>query len=340
MIILNDITDRKIWDQFVISNHSFTFFQSWDWGEYQKQIGNSIYRLGIYEGQKLIGVFLIIHISSKKGSFLHLRHGPVLHKWNNYKILDDIIDYMKRLSASCKVDFIRISPLIEHTNNNIKIFSSRKLRESPLHLFDVSYSWNLDLKPTEQEIFDKMEKNGRRHIRRSIREEVKVRCSNKSEDLIEFNRLRNETGERKKFSSCPNNLIESEFNVMSQGNNCLLWFAEYKSKPIAGAMIIYYGNRAFFHFGGSSKIIKNIPCSYLLQWEIIKDAKKRGCDTYNLWGVSSPENSSHPWYGTYLFKKNFGGYLKHYLHAQDLPLTYRYYFSYVTENIRKWQYGF
>ena len=53
------------------------------------------------------------------------------------------------------------------------------------------------------------------------------------------------------------------------------------------------------------KIIKNISCSYLLQWEIIKDAKKRGCDTYNFWGISSPDNNLHPWYGTYLFKKKF-----------------------------------
>ena len=338
MIHITDITCRKKWDKFVTSITPFTFFQSWDWGEYHRKIGNSIYRFGISNSDDLIGLALVIKIKSRKGSFLHLRHGPLLYDWTDYKVIDVLLEHLKKIGNENGIDFIRISPLIEYSEGNSNFFAERNFKESPLYLFDVAYSWNLDLDQSEEKIFSKMPKNTRNIIRRSIREGISIRSSNKIEDLIEFNGLRNETNKNKGFASSSNDLIETEFNIMSRDNNCLLWFSEFKSQPIAGAMLLYYGNQAFYHWGGSSKLNNNIPSSYLLHWEAIKDAKKRGCNTYNFWGVSPPDNNSHPWYGLSLFKKKFGGYLKHYLHAQDLPLTYNYYINYVIENVRKWQY--
>jgi len=82
-----------------------------------------------------------------------------------------------------------------------------------------------------------------------------------------------------------------------------------------------------------------IPVSYLLQWEAIKEGKKRGCKTYNFWGIA-PESEleakkDHPWKGLSLFKKGFGGYKKEYVKTQDFPLSWKYWPIYLFEEIRK-----
>ena len=100
-------------------------------------------------------------------------------------------------------------------------------------------------------------------------------------------------------------------------------------------MIIFHSKRGFYHQGAS--LPSKAPVSYLLQWEAIKEAKRRGCERYNFWGIvpDTKENANHPWKGLSLFKKGFGGYEKDYLKTKDYPLSFRYWLVYVFEKIRK-----
>ena len=41
-----EITDKKIWENFVTSQEDYTFLQSWSWGEFQKSQGE---RFGEWE---------------------------------------------------------------------------------------------------------------------------------------------------------------------------------------------------------------------------------------------------------------------------------------------------
>jgi len=49
-----EITDKKIWENFVTSQEDYTFLQSWSWGEFQKSQGEKVWRVGMY-GKQLIG---------------------------------------------------------------------------------------------------------------------------------------------------------------------------------------------------------------------------------------------------------------------------------------------
>ena len=59
--------------------------------------------------------------------------------------------------------------------------------------------------------------------------------------------------------------------------------ASRRGQPLASAVIVFYGNSAFYHHGAS--IPSKIPAAYLLQWEAIREAKRRGHRFYNFWGV-------------------------------------------------------
>ena len=85
-----------------------------------------------------------------------------------------------------------------------------------------------------------------------------------------------------------------------------------------------------------------VPVSYLIQWEAIKEAAKRGCKKYNFWGIapdihekSDIKKSKHPWAGLSLFKMGFGGERKDYVKTQDMPCSFLYAITYIIEKIRK-----
>ena len=42
--------------------------------------------------------------------------------------------------------------------------------------------------------------------------------------------------------------------------------------------------------------------SYLLQWEAVKEAKKRGCKTYDFLGIADPKDEKSPLAGVTDFK--------------------------------------
>jgi len=124
-----------------------------------------------------------------------------------------------------------------------------------------------------------------------------------------------------------------------------------KEEIVSAAIIIFWQGIAFYHQGASSPKYPKIPVSYLLQWEAIKEAKKRGCNVYNFWGIAPLENKKpyrnpfgilrgkHPWAGLTLFKTGFGGYKKEYVRTQDLPLSSKYWLNYFVEIVRRTKRG-
>ena len=98
-------------------------------------------------------------------------------------------------------------------------------------------------------------------------------------------------------------------------------------------LIIFMDKFAFYYQSGSQTT--KVPVNYLIQWQAILEARTRGCQIYNMWGVSPLDQKDHPWYGLTLFKTGFGGQLKQYMHARDFPLSPKYYFLRLIEKIPK-----
>ena len=55
----------------------------------------------------------------------------------------------------------------------------------------------------------------------------------------------------------------------------MLFLCKYKRKVVVAAIIIFYGDCAYYHHSASSDEAREVPASYFLQWQIIKEAKKR-----------------------------------------------------------------
>lgn len=296
------------WDKFVTSRLDYTFLQSSSWGEFQKQMGEKVWQF------KEVGQ--VFTVTARRGKFLFSPHG-----WGFAKKL---IDLAKNEGCS----FIRISPWLEDSQKNQNFFKKLGFRPSP-SMMHAEETWLVPIGGSEEEILAGMRKNTRNLIRRAIKENVTIE---KNQNINYLYSLQLEAAKRHHFVPFSKEYLEKEMAVF--GQNAVVFLGKYQDEVFAAALIIFYGKFAFYFQSGSKQT--SVPVNYLLQWEVIREAKRRGCQIYNMWGVTAENKKNAS--GLLTFKSGFGGYQKNYLHAQDLVLSSKYWLTYVLEKIpRNWR---
>jgi len=339
---IEEIENKEIWENFFLKDvNNKTFLQSFSWGEFNRELKNKVWRLGVFKGDQLIAVCLVIKITAKRGSFLLIQHGPNIAtgQKQEYKqeILKTLINKLKSIAKKERCSFIRISPLLERNEENKTMFKELGFINSAMHANAYESTWKLDLSLKEEDILKNMRKTTRYLIRQAQKNsEIEVYKSENPKDIDFYNKLNRETAHHKKFVPFSFDFIKNEFRVLSENKEALLFFAKYQNEIIAGALVIFWSGIAFYHQAAFSPKHHKLPVSYFLQWEIIKEAKIRKCFFYDFWGYIEPEsNRNHPWSGPSLFKRGFGGRPYYYIKTQDLPLSFRYWPVFLFEKIRK-----
>lgn len=328
------IEDKAIWDEFVCKVPLHTFFQSFEWADFNQNIGDTPKKYGFYEKDKLVGIALIIKVFAKRGTFLFCPHGPLftVDKPDYWKFF---LEFFREQGREEKVNFVRVSPTALDNHKIQALFSQEKFISAPIHMSAES-SWvlNLDNKPEEQ-LLAEMRKTTRYEIRQAEKRGYQVIKSTNPKDLKTFLKLYHQTVDRTNFVPFSDNYITKEFLAFSKNNKAMLFLEKHNSKFVAALMVIFHGQGAYYHQGATTPLGKE-AVSYLAQWEAIKEAKSRGCTFYNFWGIAPNDNPKHPWYGLSLFKKGFGGERINFIHAQDYPIKlWRYLPIYILETIRR-----
>ncbi|KKT35909.1 MAG: Methicillin resistance protein [Parcubacteria group bacterium GW2011_GWA2_44_12] len=333
-VSIHPIDDRGEWESFLESAAPQTFLHSWEWGEFNEALGDPVFRVGIYEHGALAGVALIIKVRARRGTFLFCPHGPLIAS-NQNEHVRALVAYLRALGKKEKAWFVRISSLFPDDSTHRAMFQKIGFRNAPIHMHSER-GWILDITPSEDELLKNMRKDARYAIKKAQKDGVTVTVSRDIADIGHFWSIYQETVARQEFAAFSKKYIVAEFAAFQNFNNALLLFAYYKGEAIAGAMIIFTKNSAFYHHGASTRTHSAISGAHVLQWSAIREAKRRGCNFYNFWGIA-PDNKprNHPWFGLSHFKKGFGGSCEDYLHAQDLVLSPRYYMTYLIERIRR-----
>jgi lipid II:glycine glycyltransferase (peptidoglycan interpeptide bridge formation enzyme) len=300
--------------------------------------GDEAFFLGIYDQEKLVGGSIVIHVHARRGDFLYLPYGPILDLLHP-KYFQKFIQELKQIAVKRGVVCIKVSPYLDENKENYQLFKSVDFRNSPLHIL-AETTWVLDITQTEEEILKNMRKNHRNLIRRAEKDGVTIRQSQEMKDLEKFIELHQETVVRHKFVPFSPKYIRKEFTAFQADNQVRVFLAEYEGKIISAAVIIFYGDTAVYRHGASASAYRKIPSSYLMLWEAILEAKKRGLKYFNFWGIAPDNNKKHPFAGITLFKTGFGGERKDLLHCQDLPVSKKYWLSWGVEMVRKVRRGF
>jgi len=330
MIQARPYTIEKQWELFLDTYAPDALFQRWQWGEVCTRQHEQVYRIGLYEKDTCIGVAQCIVVKAKRGNFLHVRHGPVLSRWDK-RVFSQVRNIIRALAKEHGCVCVRISPRIEGSDPVKKMFRNAGGIPAAIHAMDAECAWVLDITPSEDTLLSGMRKTTRYEIRRAIKVGVGITISKEKKDLSYFTELYKETAKRHGFVKHTG--IESEFDVFTKKDQAVIITGFFEKKPIASALILFSGHQAIYHHGAS--IASSIPVSYLVQWEAIRYAKERGVKEYNFWGIAPDGDPSHPWFGLSAFKKGFGGKEARTIHAYDFPVSFRYWILYVIEWVRK-----
>ena len=125
-------------------------------------------------------------------------------------------------------------------------------------------------------------------------------------------------------------LSEKIDRIKKLRDELLILLIENKKHPngiiISGAIVSKLGNKAWYMYGASDNIHRDLMPNYLLQWHMIKWAKKSGCKIYDFRGISGDLDENNPLYGLYRFKKGFNGDFTEFIGEFDMVLDkYLYY---------------
>jgi lipid II:glycine glycyltransferase (peptidoglycan interpeptide bridge formation enzyme) len=82
-------------------------------------------------------------------------------------------------------------------------------------------------------------------------------------------------------------------------------------------LLITYGNRGTYLYGGITNQKRNIMAGYALQWAAMKAAKEAGCTTYDFYGFDPFRAPGHRYARFSQFKSQFGGNVMRFIGAQD-----------------------
>lgn len=341
MYLVDFIKKENIWEKFVKKQKYTSFVQSSNYGKFYKNLGEDYWILGIFDEQKtLVGGSIILSTHAKRGNFFYLPYGPIL-EYNNELIKKTFFVELSKFAREKKMDFIRISPLILDTEEGRGAIQKFGYRPAPMHVL-AENSWLLDLSKDEQILLLGMKKNHRNLIRRCEREGVRIeqKVDKKSIDILHH--MLDITEKRHNFIRFSREYINAEFKKFFEAGEATI-FVGYlpDGRPDSATIIIFYGTMAVYRHSASLNIEKRLPTSYLMQWKIIQEAKKRGMKWYNFWGVDPiGAKDSHPFAGIGHFKRGFGGFQESLLHCHDLPITKRYWINWTIEMIRKKRRGF
>ncbi len=338
---IREITNKDEWEGFFLQCGEKTFLQSWNWGEFNVKTGSQIWRFGVYESEKLLAVALIMKISARRGTFLFIPHGPVilgdLAAKDKKEILELLVLQLVDIAKTQEANFIRVSSLFSDNEENQNIFLDLGFRPSPMHASAYEATWRLDIYPEEEELLRNMRKTTRYLIKKVAENpDVSIEISSDPQNIEIYQQLNRKVAKRQRFVPFSDSFIKNEFEIFDKDHEVVFIFGKNKGEITAGAMVIFWQGIGFYHQAASLGEFSRLSIPYLLQWEAIKEAKRRGCSVYDFWGFTDPKNfPKHPWAGPTLFKMGFGGYSRNYIKTQDFVVSKKYWLTYIIESLRK-----
>ena len=319
----------EYWDKALKKHSESNFLQSQAWANANSQMGNFPFVINL-ENHDICVSFLK---DAKRGRYLEIPGGPLID-WDDSdsakKAFSKIIETAKRY----KCVFVRFRPQLLDNAKNRRKMANLGAKIAPMHLA-AEHTVIIDLSPSEDELLANMRRQTRYEVRRSIKLGITVEKDNSKEIFEEFHKVQAETASRQNFVPPSLNTLLAERNAFF--DNAWIYKAMTEDKkPIAYGLILIDGDEAEYYEAASTELNRKLPGAYALQWQVMKDLKKRGVKRYNLWGIAPKNQPNHRYAGVTTFKTGFGGKIVEFVPAHDIIINpAKYALDFAIESVRK-----
>ena len=347
---LADPEEQGKWNAFVIKHSHSEFLQSWGWGDFQRSYGRRVWRFVVRQGDEIYAVGMAVCMEIRQGlHYVYIPRGPIIKaslSVDQKKVIWSLFTQQWRLiGLESHSLFVRIEPpQVEKVGDEHEVQQMRefllKRKWIPVKRVQPQYTTIVSLNQSEEDMRSRMHQKTRYNIRLAEKKGLSFRMVTTEKEFKLFWKLHSTAATRDNFSTYSYAYYRKLFNILLDADDrpdtrraasrTFIVEKQDDGTPLAAALIITFGKRVVYLFGGSSKEHRNLMAPYLLHWSIIKRGKRNGFSEYDLWGVTPPHaKATHSWQGFSRFKHGFGGDMYVYPGAYDFPYK-RYHYQLYT----------
>lgn len=304
-----DSVYEKEYQEFLEKHDKGHYAQSLEWAKIKNDWKNEVIILRNEKGNIKASLSLLIRkLPYINSCIMYAPRGPICDI-DDEESFKELIKRADELAKKYKAFMLKMDPDILASNEDFKMMAEKhgfKVEDKIKNvntLLQPRFVFRLDLKgKTEEEVFSSFHSKTRYNIRLASKKGVTLKEGTR-EDLEQFQNILETTGQRDGFYIRKKEYFEKIYDSFDS-KHLKLVFAEYEGKPIACVLNIFYGKKEWYLYGGSLNEHRNLMPTYLLQWEMIKQAIQNGCECYDFRGVCATDKD-HYNEGLYRFKKGF-----------------------------------
>ena len=311
------------WDELIRQLPSGHLLQSWAWGDLKAHFGWHPLRVVVVDDDRALAAAQILFKRLPTGllTTAYIPKGPIVSRLapddsSALALLTAIHDSCRRKRAIS----LKLEPDWEDSTETREWLQQHGFLPSQ-QTVQPPRTIVVDLEPDEEAILAQMRSKTRYNIRLAQRRGVSVRQGTE-EDLATFYQLLQITGQRAGFAVHTRTYYTRVWELFAPLQSVASFLAQWDGRTVAAIMVFIWGKRAWYMYGASSNEGRRHMPNHLLQWEAMRWAKARGCETYDLWGIPDVDKGalrpdmakeekegllSTGLGGLYRFKRGFGG---------------------------------
>ena len=328
----------RAWNEFVEATPETGFMQSSWWVDFRNTCGFENFGITLKGENGIAGGAVVLKFWYAEDScFYYIQDGPVL-PCDDPLVAEEIFGViLNEIEERCETEPGTVSHLrIEPRWLSLPSFVSGFRLVPPLAdpYLEARDTRCIDLRPSEDAILAQMKPKGRYNIHVARKHGVSIVEDSSEKGLADFQTIYEETAVRQGIQAKPSDYFQPLVSVFAPARHRSIFFAEYQGVRIATALVVYFGSRATYFFGGSRDIHRHVMAPYLLHFEIMRKAKALGHQWYDLWGIAPANQPEHPWRNFTAFKAKFGGEEVHLVPTLDYVYDDAAYDRYVAQEKR------
>ena len=279
------------------------FLQSEEWAQVEEARGHKAVQL--FEGALVFG---FIHTLPIVGSYMYVPRWPETESEKGRVEISVLIEKARKLGAR----WVRIEPQTEV----IRAMFFKQAQEEEISLVQAPHdmqpreSFIIDITKSEETLLAAMKSKARYNVRLAEKKGVKIFMTREEKYQDVFCNLIEATAKRQHIKPHPRAHYKQMMSLLPE-SLCQLMVAEYEGEILAANLMIFCGDTGTYLHGGTSDSHREVMAPILLQWECIREAKRRGCVRYDFGGVHVHSNIKNPastidtWAGITRFKTGF-----------------------------------
>lgn len=292
---LREITDAAVWDE-AVNGHAYGHpLQSWGWGEVKRATGWRAHRLAVYDGAgfRAGAQMLTRRFPGVPFTMTYVPRGPIIAP-DDAEALRELALGLRHHARGQHSIFCKVDPAwLADTAHALVAAGFRSSRDS----VQVTDTYTIDLRQTEDAILANMRSKTRQYIRKGEREQTAIARDTTGAYLAACYGIYQETARRAGFGLHPKHYYDDLFRLYPAERQ-YLYVALREGTPLSFLWMVCAGRTAVEFYGGVADAGQELKSNYVLKWHAIQAMKTAGYAVYDLNGRVNE--------GIAQFKQGFG----------------------------------